>query len=41
MLVFRDLLGPREPLALLVKKENEVLEESPVALDLSAPLERE
>lgn len=36
-----DLLGPREPLALLVKKENEVLEESPVALDLSAPLERE
>jgi hypothetical protein len=41
VLVFRDLLGPKEPLAPLVKKANEVLEESRVVLDQSDPLERE
>lgn len=41
MLVLRDLLGPREPLAPLVKKANEALGESLVVLGPSAPLERE
>lgn len=41
MLVFRDLLGPREPLAPLVKKASEALGESLVVLAPSDPLERE
>lgn len=41
MLVFRDPLGPREPLAPLVKKANGVLGENLGVLDPSDPLERE
>lgn len=41
VLVFRDPLGPREPLAPLVKKANGVLGENLGVLDPSDPLERE
>lgn len=41
MFVIRVLLGPREPLVLLVRKVKEALEENQAVLGPSVPLEKE